>query len=60
MAKYSRYDSRNKKKDRHKNQYLDRGSMGRKNRERHEASIFSEEDELFEKYGLRKTLDTYE
>ncbi len=24
MAKYSRYDPRNKKKDRHKNQHLDR------------------------------------
>ena len=24
MAKYSRYDPRNKKKDRHKNKYLDR------------------------------------
>jgi hypothetical protein len=38
MAKYSRYDSRNKKRDRHKNQYLERGSMGRRNREIHEAN----------------------
>ena len=38
MAKYSRYDSRNKKRNRHKNQYLERGSMGRKNREIHEAN----------------------
>lgn len=43
MAKYSRYDSRNKKRNRHKNQYLNRGSMGRKNREIIEANSQREE-----------------
>ena len=58
MAKYSRYDSRNKKRDRHRNQYLERGSMGRKNRERNEASLYDDEDFTFEKYSLKKSLDT--
>jgi hypothetical protein len=33
MAKYNRFDPRNKKKDRHKNQYLDRSSYKRKARQ---------------------------
>lgn len=30
MAKYNRFDPRNKKKDRHKNQYLDRSAIKKK------------------------------
>lgn len=52
MAKYSRFDSRNKKRNRHKNQYLSKGDMGRKNRERIEA-------DLYEKYALNKTIEKY-
>jgi len=57
MAKYSRYDSRNKKRNKHKNQYLERGAMGRKNRERFEASEYDER--LMQEYGLNSTLDNY-
>lgn len=42
MAKYSRYDPRNKKQNRHKNQYLDRGRMGRKNRIRTESDLYNQ------------------
>lgn len=57
MAKYSRFDSRNKKRNRHKNQYLDRGSMGRKNRERLEADIYHEE--MYDKYGIDIAIKKY-
>jgi len=57
MAKYSRYDSRNKKQNRHKNQYLGRGAMGRKNRERSEADIYYQD--MYEKYGLDQVLKKY-
>jgi hypothetical protein len=52
VAKYSRYDSRNKKRNRHKEQYLERGKMGRRNRERLEA-------DLYEKYTMNKTIEKY-
>lgn len=58
MAKYGRYDSRNKKRNRHKNQYLERGSMGRKNRERLEADQYN--DLIFDKYGFKSTIDINE
>jgi hypothetical protein len=49
MAKYSRYDPRNKKRNRHKNQYLGRGSQGRTNRVRTQADLhyfmFDSEDD---------------
>lgn len=51
MAKYSRFDSRNKKRNRHKNQYLERGSMGRKNREIREANS-QREDIYYEKTDI--------
>lgn len=56
MAKYTRYDPRNKKSGRHKTQYLERGSMGRTNRERVEADDF---DQMYEKYGLELVLKQY-
>lgn len=49
MAKYSRFDPRNKKKNRHKDQYLGKGSMGRKNRMNNEAVI---DDNVYEQYFL--------
>jgi hypothetical protein len=57
MAKYSRFDSRNKKRNRHKNQYLDRGSMGRKNRERLEGDLYHQE--VYDKYGIEFALKKY-
>ena len=57
MAKYSRYDSRNKKRNRHKEQYLDRGKMGRKNRERTEGDFYNEQ--LYRKYGVENTIEYY-
>jgi len=57
MAKYSRFDSRNKKRNRHKNQYLDRGSMGRKNRERLEANLYH--NEVYEQYEVEAILKKY-
>lgn len=47
MAKYSRYDSRNKKRNRHKDLYLGRGSQGRRNREIHEGNVYHEQREKY-------------
>jgi hypothetical protein len=43
MAKYNRFDPRNKKKDRHKNQYLDRSSYKRKSRQDQQNEVNFEE-----------------
>lgn len=43
MAKYTRYDPRNKKKNRHKDQYLDRSSKKNK-RVQVYSSDFSEQE----------------
>ena len=50
MAKYNRFDPRNKKKDRHKNQYLDRSSQRRKvKRDEYDEQNF--EERLVSKYN---------
>lgn len=51
MAKYSRYDPRNKKSNRHKNQYLGRSQTGVKNRARYDGDIY--EHDMYKKYGLQ-------
>ena len=44
MAKYRRYDPRNKKKDRHKNQYLDRSP--KKQRKEYYIEFEAEENDM--------------
>lgn len=55
MAKYSRFDSRNKKRNKHKNQYLDRTKAGNDKRPRY----FDEDESLYEKYRLEKFSTLY-
>ena len=57
MAKYSRFDSRNKKRNKHKNQYLGRTANNGKRRIKDEYS----DSEYAEKYSLEKmiSLDLY-
>lgn len=43
MAKYNRFDPRNKKKNRHKNQYLDRTPYKRKSRQDQQNEVNFEE-----------------
>lgn len=50
MAKYNRFDPRNKKKGRHKNQYLDRSSYKRKTK-RDEYNEQSFEERMVSKYN---------
>ena len=55
MAKYSRFDSRNKKRNKHKNQYLDRTKSNVDKRPR----CFDEDETLYEKYRLEKFSNLY-
>jgi len=55
MAKYSRFDPRNKKRNKHKNQYLDRSRSSTDRRPRDE----DEHDSLYQKYRLDKIADIY-
>ena len=56
MAKYTRFDPRNKKRNKHKNQYLDRTKSAQDRRPR----IDDEEDgSLYERYRLEKFSNLY-
>lgn len=55
MAKYSRYDPRNKKSNRHKNQYLGKGHVSRRNRERLQGDIYNDE-QTYTQRSLRTLL----
>ena len=57
MAKYSRFDSRNKKRNKHKNQYLDKAVNNNRRRVREDYS----DGEYSEKYAMEKmiSLDLY-
>lgn len=56
MAKYSRFDSRNKKRNKHKNQYLDRAKSGVNDKR---PRCFDEDETLYEKYRLEKFSNLY-
>lgn len=43
MAKYNRFDPRNKKKDRHKNKHLDRASYKKSSRQDQQNEVNFEE-----------------
>lgn len=55
MAKYTRFDPRNKKRNKHKNQYLDRTRNQIDRRPRDD----DENDSLYHKYRLDKIADIY-
>lgn len=55
MAKFTRFDPRNKKKNRHKNHYLDR-SRGDNSRRK---DLEDYNDNMYEKYALTKVVDYY-
>jgi len=56
MAKYSRFDSRNKKRNKHKNQYLDRGRSSANDKR---PKYLDEDETLYEKYRLEKLSNLY-
>lgn len=48
MAKYNRFDPKNKKKDRHKNKYLDQPSKGKTRKDEYNEESF--EERMLSKY----------
>jgi len=57
MAKYTRFDPRNKKRNKHKNQYLDRTKSAQDRRPRMDDE--EEDSSLYERYRLEKFSNLY-